>query len=357
MANQTNLTAQTPIGGGDLSALRRSVRQNTPEGLKAAAQQFEALFMNMVLKSMRDATPKGGLFDSEQTKLYTSLLDQKMSENFAKRGVGLADALIRQLSNNNGQTVPLDKSGAAPQADGFSKALADVSMQQQNSLTGALSSLKSAQATYAENLTRLVAEDTPQQQALTDDLRAALVDSIRSKHALLSANRVTESATSSSRTQTSKPAHVKAFQEKLGAQAEEVSRATGIPAKFMLGQAALESGWGKRVMVAADGTSSHNLFGIKATKGWSGKTVETTTTEYVNGVAYRKKEKFRAYDSYADSFKDYAKLLQNSPRYQNVLANSKDAVSFAQGLQRAGYATDPQYAAKLTSIIQRSLSA
>ena len=85
--------------------------------------------------------------------------------------------------------------------------------------------------------------------------------------------------------------------------------------------------------------------------------VETTTTEYVNGVALRKKQKFRAYDSYAESFRDYARLLKNNPRYQNVLANSQDAVGFARGLQRAGYATDPQYAAKLTSIIQKSLSA
>jgi flagellar protein FlgJ len=150
---------------------------------------------------------------------------------------------------------------------------------------------------------------------------------------------------------------VRAFEERLGAHAEQASRATGIPAKFMLGQAALESGWGRHEIRAADGSPSHNLFGIKATGGWQGRVVEVATTEYVNGVAQRKMEKFRAYDSYADAFSDYASLLSNNPRYRGVLANAGDASGFAWGLQRAGYATDPQYAAKLTRIIERNLAA
>jgi flagellar protein FlgJ len=148
---------------------------------------------------------------------------------------------------------------------------------------------------------------------------------------------------------------VRSFQAKLGAHAEEASRATGIPAKFMLGQAALESGWGKREIKGRDGSNSHNLFGIKAGANWTGKTVEVATTEYVNGVPQKRMEKFRAYDSYADSFKDYAKLLASNPRYEKVLASAGDASSFAQGLQRAGYATDPHYARKLTNIIKHSL--
>jgi flagellar protein FlgJ len=149
---------------------------------------------------------------------------------------------------------------------------------------------------------------------------------------------------------------VQAFQDRLSAHAEEASRTTGIPAKFMLGQAALESGWGKHVMKTADGSSSHNLFGIKAGANWKGKTVDAVTTEYVNGVPQKRVEKFRAYDSYADSFRDYAKLLRSNPRYEKVLANASDLKGFAQGLQRAGYATDPKYAAKLTHIINRNLS-
>jgi flagellar protein FlgJ len=124
----------------------------------------------------------------------------------------------------------------------------------------------------------------------------------------------------------------------------------------MLGQAALESGWGRKEINNADGTTSHNLFGIKATAGWQGKTVDAVTTEYVDGVAQRRVEKFRAYDSYADSFRDYAHLLKSNPRYQQVIASGQDAVGFAQGLQRAGYATDPHYADKLTQIINGSLA-
>ena len=149
---------------------------------------------------------------------------------------------------------------------------------------------------------------------------------------------------------------MRAFQEKLTAHAEEASRATGIPAKFMLGQAALESGWGKHEIMGRDGTTSHNLFGIKAGGSWTGKVAEAVTTEYVNGVPHTRVEKFRAYDSYADSFRDYAKLITENKRYDKVVASAGDASSFAQGLQRAGYATDPNYAAKLTRIIKQSFT-
>lgn len=125
----------------------------------------------------------------------------------------------------------------------------------------------------------------------------------------------------------------------------------------MLGQAALESGWGKRELRAADGTPSHNLFGIKAGSNWAGQVVEAVTTEYVNGVAHKTVEKFRAYHSYADAFRDYANLLRTNPRYAEVLAQAAgglDADGFALGLQRAGYATDPSYADKLIRIIKNT---
>ena len=137
--------------------------------------------------------------------------------------------------------------------------------------------------------------------------------------------------------------------------ANEASQTTGIPARFMLGQAALESGWGKRELRGTDGTPSHNLFGIKAGAGWKGPVVEAVTTEYVNGVARKSVEKFRAYPSYADAFRDYANLLRSNPRYAGVLAQAAqgiDAEGFAHGLQRAGYATDPNYADKLSRIIR-----
>ncbi|RJX34180.1 MAG: flagellar assembly peptidoglycan hydrolase FlgJ [Oxalobacter sp.] len=292
MVNPANMNAQLPVGGADMGVLRRAARENSPEAIKAVAQQFEALLLNMMMKSMREATPKSGLFESEQTRLYMSLLDQQISQNFAKRGMGLADALVRQMTSVNGQT-PLSE-----------QALEVLMNKNPGREASALTTNADRQATHE-----------------------------------------------------SRPAHVQAFQKKFAADAQVVSRESGIPAKFMLGQAALETGWGKSVMVCADGTSSHNLFGIKATGGWKGKVVESVTTEYVNGIAYKKTEKFRAYDSYADSFRDYANLLQSSPRYKEVLSSGQDARRFAESLQSAGYATDPQYADKLTRIIQGTLSA
>ena len=120
----------------------------------------------------------------------------------------------------------------------------------------------------------------------------------------------------------------------------------------MLGQAALETGWGKAEIRGADGHNSHNLFGIKAGAGWKGQTVDIVTTEYVNGQPQKQVESFRAYESYADAFRDYANLLRGNARYQNVIAQGQDAAGFAQGLQQAGYATDPKYAQKLMSVIR-----
>jgi flagellar protein FlgJ len=292
-----------------LGELRQSAKANSPEALKTAAQQFEAMFVNMMMKSMRDATPQEGMLDNQQTKMFTTMLDQQTSQNIAKRGLGLSDVLVRQLSKTQAGAEAAAEAGAD---DAFSRTLLDAAKLQRS--IDAAGGNAAARGTGASS-------------------GASAVDSSAA----------------------GKPAHVRAFQDKLGTHAEEASRATGIPAKFMLGQAALESGWGRREIKGRDGSNSHNLFGIKAGPDWKGKVVETATTEYVNGKAQTKVERFRAYDSYADSFKDYARLLSSNPRYEKVLASAGDAAKFAQGLQRAGYATDPHYATKLTNIIKRSL--
>jgi flagellar protein FlgJ len=293
--NDLSNTAAFDIKG--LGELRQSAKANDPAALKTAATQFEAMFINMMMKSMRDATSQDGLLDSQQSKMFTTMLDQQTSQNLAKRGTGLADVLIGQL-NQRAQFALAPALPLAPQAaTPFSSALPFA-----NVLPAAAAAVPASAAP----------------------------------------------------TRTQAP-HVRAFQEKLALHAQEASRTTGIPAKFMLGQAALESGWGKHEIKSRDGTTSHNLFGIKAGASWTGKVAEAVTTEYVNGVAQTRIEKFRAYDSYADSFKDYAKLITGNKRYEKVLASGGDASSFAQGLQRAGYATDPNYATKLTRIIKHSL--
>jgi flagellar protein FlgJ len=137
--------------------------------------------------------------------------------------------------------------------------------------------------------------------------------------------------------------------------ASEVEKATGIPANFMLGQAGHETGWGKFEIKQKGGASSHNLFGIKAGPGWTGKVADVTTTEFVNGAPQKRVARFRAYDSYADAFKDYARMISESPRYAKAREQTGSAQAFATGLQKAGYATDPDYAAKLSRAINTTL--
>ncbi len=137
--------------------------------------------------------------------------------------------------------------------------------------------------------------------------------------------------------------------------AQRVEQASGIPSAFMLGQAGHETGWGRSEITMADGTPSFNLFGIKATGGWNGKVAEITTTEYVNGAAQKVVAKFRAYDSYEDSMRDYARMITQSPRYAQVSQQTASAHAYATGLQKAGYATDPEYASKLSRAINSTL--
>jgi flagellar protein FlgJ len=316
LGSTSDLSGKFALDTNSLGDLKQSAKAGSPEALKGAATQFESMFVNMMMKSMRDATPQDGMMDSQESKTFTGMLDQQMSQKMAKRGLGLADVLVRQLTvQQQGQQL----------------------MQKMNQQ--ALGIGGEQQAGGAAALRMQSDPDT----LPTDGAAAA-----RGTSGLTGSARGTDNA--------NKPARVRAFQEKLADAAEEAEQATGVPAKFMMGQAALETGWGRRVIRNADGSSSNNLFGIKAGPGWKGKVATAVTTEYVNGKPHSRVEKFRAYASHADAFKDYARMLSNNPRYEKVLAHGGDATTFAHGLQRAGYATDPQYAAKLSRIIKHSLA-
>ena len=323
MIKQTDdLSSKLAFDVKGLGELRQGAKANSPDALKGAAKQFEAMFINMMMKSMRDTVPQDGPMDSEQTKTFTSMLDQQMSQKLATRGIGLANVLVKQLSQQAANTQALalgaDPAAAAQPGGGFG-------------LT-----------------TGLAPGQTP---GLPLSMSKALLPA--GLGAQDGAAPVGQSALGAGASK--KAPHIRAFQDKLGAAADAASAASGIPAKFMLGQAALETGWGKHEIKNHDGTPSHNLFGIKAGPGWTGKVATAVTTEYVNGTPQTRVEKFRAYDSYADSFKDYANTLASNKRYDKVLAKAGDASSFAHGLQRAGYATDPFYASKLSRIINHSL--
>lgn len=283
----SDINGRMAADANSLNNLKYAARDNSPESIKAAAVQFEALMINMMLKSMRDATPKESMFDSEQSRTFTSMLDQQLSQQIANRGTGLADMLARQLQGSLTSVPPEALDSLAP---------------------------------------------TPRSMPLNASQSAA------------SANQAL-------------PQNAREFVQQMSQHAEAASQDSGIPAHLMLGQAALETGWGKRQITGADGTPSNNLFGIKAGPNWKGKTVDALTTEYINGMPQKRIEKFRAYDSYADSFRDFANMMRNNPRYENVMGNTGSTAGYAQAMQDAGYATDPQYASKLRRVIENVTAA
>ncbi|NDP46967.1 MAG: flagellar assembly peptidoglycan hydrolase FlgJ [Sulfuriferula multivorans] len=340
MINGADLSSKFTLDTQGLNQLKLEAKQSSPEALKQAAQQFEAVFMNMLMKSMREATPQEGMFDSEQTRMYTSMLDQQLTQRMASRGIGLADVMVRQLSI--AMSIPPAVEGGTPEggvavpglpAQGFP--------------------LNAPSLVTPQVQTRPVLSDSPRVSNIpheeSDLLRAKV-----SRSGIESYGPQTDSdpLRVKARVEPNAPAHVDAFVQRMLPHAQEASASTGIPPQFMMGQAALETGWGKAEIRGAGGENSYNLFGIKAGSGWRGRTVDIVTTEYVNGKPQKQVDTFRAYDSYADSFRDYANLLRANPRYQNVLAQGQDARGFAQGLQQAGYATDPSYAQKLASVIK-----
>ena len=248
-----------------------------------------------LMKSMRESSLGTGMLENSGTQMGSEMLDAQYATKMAGLPGGLADAIARQLERQMGIAAP---------ATGASKALP---------AAGAAGAAAPAAGSGA---------------ALSTSLSLKQADFVRSQTA----------------------------------SAQSAEAASGIPAAFMVAQAAHESGWGKREIRNADGSSSHNLFGIKAGAGWSGPVAEITTTEWVGGEPQKATAKFRAYASYGESFRDYARLMKDSPRYAGVVAqaaqgpaSAASAQTFAQGLQKAGYATDPAYADKLGRVINTTL--
>jgi peptidoglycan hydrolase FlgJ len=255
-----------------LSGLRGAAAKDPKLAIKDVAKQFESLFMQELMKSMRQATMSSGMLDNEGTKLGTEMMDTEFAGKMSGLKGGLADAIARQLERQMGvaqSRPPINR----------------------------------------------ISQTTP--------LRA--------------------------------PANAGEFVAAHGDAAKKAEATTGIPAAFMVAQAAHETGWGRRAIRMADGSNSFNLFGIKADANWKGPVARITTTEVVNGQPKKVVQNFRAYSSYDESFADYARLMKTSPRYRDAVAQAGDAKRFAQGLQRAGYATDPAYADKLGRIINTTL--
>ncbi len=269
--DMSGATTYTDING--LAALKRD--PNSPEALSAVAQQVEALFLQMMLKSMRDATAAEET-DSNEMGMYQDMFDKQVALSISEHAdLGIARLLKRQLAGkpaaaatvklSSGETVPAAPVSAAPTA-----ALAP---------------------SPAEFVSRVM-------------------PSIR-----------------------------------------RAASALGVDPKGMLAQAALETGWGQRMPRAVDGSSSHNMFGIKAGTEWSGARATADSMEVINGVATPRRTAFRAYASVEDSINDFANLLKNSPRYKDVIAGGGSAESYIAAMGSSGYATDPDYGNKLNRIL------
>ncbi len=283
-----------------LASLRQQSKEKSPEVLREVANQFEAIFTQMMLKSMRQASQGEGLMDSKQSEFYRDMYDQQLSVHLSSgTGLGIADLLVRQLGGE-----------AAEKAELTGKQL--------------------------------------------EDYRGTAVYKVYQQVKEITASQTEKVKTVSSSKAVALPITGKEdFIARLRPHAEAAGEALGVNPGLLLAQAALETGWGKSIMENKDGSSSHNLFGIKADSRWSGEKIEVSTLEYREGVAVREQANFRSYESFTESFEDYVKFLADQPRYSEALSNSTNPEQFAQSLQQAGYATDPKYAEKIVAIYNR----
>ncbi len=293
-ASNTNANANTYTNLNGLAALKKD--PSSPQAIKAVAQQIDAMFLQMMLKSMRDAGAEVGESDSNEMGMYQDMFDKQIALNLSQhQGLGLGAQLTRQLAAAAGAAPASAAPAAPPTTSGLT--------------TGALPGSSPAVDTEAGG--------AQSAEAVTANSAGEFVNEVF-------------------------PAIQRAAQT------------LGVSPLAMLAQAALETGWGRRMARTADGASSLNLFGIKADDGWTGPRVAAETVEFSGGVATQRRTAFRAYGSVEESVNDFARLLSSSPRYREALARGSDTQAYVQGIGRSGYATDPAYANKLNDILNSS---
>jgi flagellar protein FlgJ len=360
-----------------LDALKKDARDNPQAAIKRAARQVEAQFTQMLLSQMRQSSLAGeggisAMFNSPAAKSWQQMMDQQMSQVLAGvpdaqpkgaplAGPGIVDADAMKLAS---------VTRSVPNQHGLG--LADMIEKQLSQKNVSPASLRESVGDITMS-TLSLADATKSAQGMAYDPRARTIAGSSGFSAAgytpgggfnpgmggFAPRRIQNGKFETPTVETGKSAidqdlpadQVReAFVKKFYPAAKRAEAATGIPAEFMVGQAALESGWGRREIRGDDGKPTHNLFGIKAT-GWNGKVSVNTTTEYTNGKAERVQEAFRAYESYDHAFEDYARLLAKNPRYAGVV-QAETPEQFGHGMQKAGYATDPKYGEKLTGTIK-----
>ena len=306
-----------------LQTLKGRTKDGDHEATKQVAKQFEAIFLQMMLASMRKTVQVNEEFGNEKS-MYYDLFDKQVAIEMSNRGgIGITKMMMSQLgvdeskSNNeksaelNSLVTAFTNNASLPKSSGVST---DVSK-----LKEALSVKEVADVTFEDVKTNI-----------DKAVPAAEVEDVKTE---LNFNSPIE------------------FIRQLWHSAGDMIAEKGLDPRAIIAQAALETGWGKHVIKKSDGESSHNMFGIKSNNGWSGDKVLANTLEYKDGVMARAKESFRSYDSLVDSVKDYVQFISDNARYKDAVANQNNPERYVQELQRAGYATDPNYADKIINII------
>lgn len=310
-----------------LAKLKTSAQKDPEAALKRVAQEFESIFINMMLKNMRQSNEAIGseLFSSNESKQYQEMLDSQMSQSLSKSGgMGIADALMRQFRGQSTASVANSGTETAFLNQVATQDLARIQMLAKHASSDLISQAQAASKAEGVDLSKIV-------ETIQLDLST--------KQARESAEQVAFKSPSE-------------FIQALWPHAKAAADQLGVNPKAILAQAALETGWGKFPIAKQDGSASYNLFGIKADARWQGERAVVTTLEYENGVAKKQVAPFRAYDSFEDSFNDYANFLTSSDRYKGALLAGDDVATFAANLQQGGYATDPKYGEKIEGIAE-----
>ncbi|MDX1368428.1 flagellar assembly peptidoglycan hydrolase FlgJ [Pseudomonas sp.] len=362
-----SVNTNSPLDSGAFTDLNRlnqfKVGGDSEKNIRKVAQEFESLFLNEMLKAMRSANEvlgEGNFMNSNESKTYQDMHDQQLSVTLSnnQNGIGLADVLVRQMSQikDAGSRPNPFAQVDQPVPSAPSKPLAKVDSSRDDS-----SLLNQRRLSLPGKLgDRLMAGIVPT-AGVADAQPLAQNDWIPAKAFAAPADKALSlnGADAISGRRLAQAPGKTAFASKdefiaaMLPMAERAAEKIGVDARYLVAQAALETGWGKSIIRQQDGTSSHNLFGIKSHNSWDGESARVLTTEYQGGKAVKEAASFRAYDSYAHSFEDYVSFLQSNGRYQNALSSTENPEQFARELQKAGYATDPQYARKVTQIARQ----
>ncbi|NUT81571.1 MULTISPECIES: flagellar assembly peptidoglycan hydrolase FlgJ [Pseudomonas] len=392
--------------------------KNSDSNLRKVAQEFESLFLGEMLKSMRSATEalgKDNPMNTPEAKQYQEMYDQQLAVSMSREGggIGLADVLLRQMSKNKplapGEAATLSAAKQQEALDKVAKApvptplaagtlptdgpLSRISGQRPLWASRAVSASQGAEGVHRNDMELLNQRRLALPPKLADRLLAGLVPSAAVNADVPAQNVLTDRAIAAVKPATGDLANgdwlaaLKAAEPKGDMQvygravaqpplaparkafrdadefvnamlpmAKEAADRIGVDPRYLVAQAALETGWGKSVMRQPDGSSSHNLFGIKASQNWKGDSARAITSEFRNGAMVKETAEFRSYASYRDSFHDLVNLLQSNSRYQDVLKSADNPEQFVRELQKAGYATDPHYASKISNIARQMTS-